>query len=140
MTAAMNRDQKRKHPRFRASDNALAARGDDPFALMDLSEGGLGIRFYGDRLLPNEILLDLFFLNRELALTGIRCRKVFEARVDKGMAGQVPEWRVGLQFTDPRPEMLKMLKYFRWTADQAFDLRKPREGEMGGSGEGEKKR
>jgi c-di-GMP-binding flagellar brake protein YcgR len=113
----MNRHQQRKHPRFRASENALAASGDNPFTLMDLSEGGVGIRFYGDRPLPNEIHLDLFFLNRELTLSGIHCRKVFEARVDKGMAGQMPEWHVGLQFKDPRPEMLKMLKHFRWTED-----------------------
>ena len=113
----MNWDKKRKHPRFKASESALAASGDDPYTLMDLSAGGVGIRFYGDQPLPNEIQLDLFFLNRELALTGIRCTKVFEARVDKGQAGQVPEWHVGLQFEDPGQEMLKILKHFRWTED-----------------------
>lgn len=113
----MNWDEKRKQPRFRASENALAASGDDPYTLMDLSAGGVGIRFCGDQPLPNEIHLDLFFLNRELALTGIRCKKVFEARIDKGQAGQMPEWHVGLQFEDPGPEMLKLLRYFRWTED-----------------------
>jgi len=110
-------EKKRKYPRFRPSENALAASGDDPYTLMDLSAGGVGIRFHGEQPLPNEIHLDLFFLNRDLTLTGIRCKKVFEARVDKGRAGQVPEWHVGLQFENPEPEMLKMLRHFRWTED-----------------------
>jgi hypothetical protein len=113
----MNWDEKRKYPRFKASDTALAASGGDPCTLMDLSTGGVGIQLYGDQPLPTEINLDLFFLNRELALSGIRCKKVFEARVDKGRAGQIHEWRVGLQFEDPGPEMLKILKHFRWTED-----------------------
>ncbi|MGD8352724.1 MAG: PilZ domain-containing protein [Pseudomonadota bacterium] len=110
-------EKKRKHPRFRASENALAASGDDPYTLMDLSAGGVGLRFYGDQPLPEEICLDLFFLDRELTLTGIRCKKIFEARIDKGRAGQVPEWHVGLQFQNPKTEMIQMLKYFRWTED-----------------------
>jgi c-di-GMP-binding flagellar brake protein YcgR len=113
----MTLEQKRKHPRFRASENALAASGDHPYTLMDLSAGGLGIRFYGDQQLPSEIQLDLFFLDREFTLKGIRCRKVFEARVDKGAGGQLPEWHVGLQFQNPGPEMLEMLRRFRWTED-----------------------
>jgi hypothetical protein len=84
---------------------------------MDLSAGGLGIRFYGDQPLPSELQLDLFFLDREFTLPGIRCRKVFENRVDKGATGQLPEWHVGLQFQDPRPEMVQMLRQFRWTED-----------------------
>ena len=108
-------DKRRKYPRFRASDNALAASGGDPYTLMDLSAGGLGIRFFGDQPLPSELQLDLFFLDREFTLTGIRCRKVFEARVDKGAGGQLPEWHVGLQFQNTGPEMLEMLRQFRWT-------------------------
>ena len=110
-------EKKRKHPRFRASESALAASGDDPYTLMDLSAGGIGIRFYGDQPLPNEIQLDLFFLDRELTITGLRCRKIFEARVDRGEAGQVPEWHVGLQFQNPETEMLQQLRQFRWTED-----------------------
>jgi hypothetical protein len=111
----MNWDEKRKYPRFKASDSALAASGDDPYTLMDLSAGGVGIRFCGDQLLPGEIPLDLFFLDRELALTGLRCKKVFESRVDSGRGGQVPEWHVGLQFEDIGPEKLRILRRFRWT-------------------------
>ena len=77
------------------------------------------MRFYGEKPLPDEIHLDLFFLNRDLALTGIPCRKIFEARVDKGQAGQVPEWYVGLQFQNPKAEMLEALRKFRWTEDHA---------------------
>ena len=113
----MNWDEKRKHPRFKASETALAASGGDPCTLMDLSTGGVGIQLFGEQPLPAEIDLDLFFLNRELELSGIRCKKVFEARVDKGQAGQMPEWRVGLQFEDPETEMLNKLKHFRWTED-----------------------
>ena len=113
----MNWDEKRKSPRIKASDSALAASGDDPYTLMDLSAGGVGVRFYGDQPLPGEIQLDLFFLNRDLALTGIRCKKIFEARVDTGRAGQMPEWHVGLQFQGIEPEKLEKLKNFRWTED-----------------------
>ena len=109
--------EKRAHPRFRASEAALAASGDDPYTLMDLSAGGVGIRFYRSHPLPGEIGLDLFFLDRELALNGIQCRKVFETRIDKGRAGQVPEWHAGLKFVDPEPEILELLKHFRWTED-----------------------
>ena len=111
----MTLEKKRRHPRFRAAENALAASGDDPYTLMDLSAGGVGLRFYGDQPLPEEILLDLFFLDRELTLTGIRCKKIFAARVDRGEAGQVPEWHVGLEFQNPQAEMIQMLKHFRWT-------------------------
>jgi hypothetical protein len=113
----MNWDEKRKDPRFKASDSALAASGGDPYTFMDLSAGGVGIRFCGDHPLPVEVLLDLFFLDRELAITGLRCKKIFESRVDSGRAGQVPEWHVGLQFEDIGPEDLKILRYFRWTED-----------------------
>ena len=113
----MNWDNKRKYPRFKPSESALAASGDDPYTLTDLSAGGVGIRFYGYQPLPSEIYLDLFFLNRELTLSGIHCKKVFEARVDKGTGGQVPEWHVGLEFLNPEKEMLSILRQFRWTED-----------------------
>ena len=113
----MNWDEKRKYPRFKASDSALASSGDDPYTLMDLGAGGVGIRFCGDHPLPGELSLDLFFLDRELALNGLRCKKIFESRVDSGRAGQVPEWHVGLQFEKLSPEQVKILRYFRWTED-----------------------
>ncbi len=111
----MDWEEKRKHPRFRAADNALAARGEDAYTLMDLSAGGVGIRYKGEHQLPEEIHLDLFFLNRELAVTGVRCRKVFEVRMDGAEEDQAPEWHVGLQFQAPGAELVETLRQFRWT-------------------------
>jgi hypothetical protein len=110
--------EKRKHPRFKAAEKALAAEKDDPYTLMDLSSGGLGIRYYGEQPLPAEIKIDLFFLDREFTLTGVRCRKVFEERHDQEDPEKIPEWHVGLQIVDPTPELMEKLRQFRWTENE----------------------
>jgi len=107
--------KKRRHPRFKAADNALAASREDPYTLMDLSAGGFGIRFYGDHPLPDEISIDLFFLDREFTLTDVRCRKVFEKILDPEEPDRVPKWHVGLQIIDPTSEVIEKLRQFRWT-------------------------
>jgi hypothetical protein len=110
--------EKRRHPRFRAADNALAADRDDPYTLMNLSSGGLGIRFYGEQPLPVEIDIDLFFLNREFVLTGLHCRKVFEKRNDQVGPDNFPEWQIGLQIMNPTPEQVENLRQFRWIENE----------------------
>lgn len=110
--------EKRKNPRFKAAEKALAAERDDPYTLMDLSSGGFGIRFYGEQPLPEEIHIDLFFLNREFTLSGIRCRKVFEIRHDQEDPDRIAEWHVGLQIMDPTPELMDKLKQFRWIENE----------------------
>jgi hypothetical protein len=114
----MDWEEKRTHPRFKAADNALAASRDDPYTLMDLSAGGFGIRFFGEKPLPVEISIDLFFLNREFALTGIRCRKIFEKKYDPIDPSKTSVWHVGLQIVDPKPEIVENLRLFRWTENE----------------------
>ena len=114
----MDFKEKRKHPRFKAAEKALAAKKDDPFTLMDLSSGGLGIRFYGENPLPDEIKIDLLFLDKEFALTGIRCKKVFEKKQQHEDSNRTPEWYVGLEIVEPTPELIEKLKQFRWTENE----------------------
>ncbi|MDF1536054.1 MAG: PilZ domain-containing protein [bacterium] len=108
-------EDKRRHPRFRAADSALAACGMEACALLDVSAGGLGIQYYGERPFPREISVDLLFLNRDLTLPGLFCRKVFEARKPNGKEGRLPVWHVGLEIVSPTPEMVQRLRHFRWT-------------------------
>jgi hypothetical protein len=112
---AMNLMEKRRYPRFRAAENALAAVGEEPFTLKDLSAGGFGVRYYGEQPLPEEVHMDLFFLDREFGLYGVRCRKVFEKMKVSGKAGGIPEWHVGLQILDPTTTVMKELHQFCWT-------------------------
>lgn len=114
----MDWQEKRKHHRFRAADKALAAEKDDPYTLIDLSSGGLGIRFYSEQPMPEEITIDLFFLNREFTLKGVRCRKVFEKKLEQEDPEKTPEWFVGLEIVDPTPELLEKLRQFRWTENE----------------------
>jgi len=111
--------EKRKHPRFKAADKALAACKDDSFTLMDLSAGGVGIRFFGEQPLPAVISIDLFFLNREFALTGVRCKKVFEKKYEPMGLQRVPEWHVGLEIVNPSQDMVQKLRQFRWTENES---------------------
>ena len=82
-------EDKRKHPRFRAADNALAAWGMESCALLDVSAGGLGVQHYGENPFPREVSVDLLFLNRDLTLPGLFCRKVFEVRKPNGKEGRL---------------------------------------------------
>ena len=115
MIRSERQDDKRKHPRFRAADNALAACGMEACALIDVSASGLGIQYYGEKSFPRETRVDLLFLNRDLTLPGLFCRKVFEARKPSEKDGRLPVWHVGLEIVDPTPEMIQRLRNFRWT-------------------------
>lgn len=114
----MDWKEKRKHPRFRAADKALAADKDDPYTLINLSSGGLGMKFYGEKPMWAEITIDLFFLNRELTLKDVHCRKVFEKKLQQETPGKIPEWFVGLEIIDPTPELIGKLRQFRWTENE----------------------
>ena len=114
----MDRKENRKSPRFKAAEKALAASRDDPYTLMDLSSGGLGIRYYGENPLPENVYIDLFFLNKEFTVTGIHCRKVFEKKLEPTDPKKTPEWYVGLQIVDPTPELVEKLRQFRWTENE----------------------
>jgi hypothetical protein len=110
----MDWPEKRRYPRFRAADSALAASRDDPLALTDLSAGGFGVRFYAYHPLPDEISLDLFFLDRDFTVTGVRCRKVFEKVNLPKEPGRMPERCAGLEMIDPAPKTLEKIREFRW--------------------------
>ncbi len=127
---AMDWAEKRKHPRFKAADNALAAVGEDPYTLMDLSAGGFGVRYYGDHPVPEEIHMDLFFLNREFTLSGVRCRKVFEKTYGLDRPDGVPEWHVGLQIIDPTTRIIEELRQFRWTQNDPDGTKHPETGKV----------
>jgi hypothetical protein len=115
MANTKTHEDKRKHPRFRAADSALAACGMEACALLDVSAGGLGVQYYGENPFPMELSVDLLFLNRDMTLPGLFCRKVFEARKPNGREGRLPVWHVGLEIVNPTPEMVERLRNFRWT-------------------------
>ncbi len=108
-------EEKRRHPRFRAANHVIAACGMEACPLLDVSAGGLGIQHYGETPFPKVVSIDLLFLNQDLALPGLFCRKVFEAKKPNGQKGRLPVWHVGLEIVSPTPEMVQRLRRFRWT-------------------------
>ena len=78
-------EDKRKHPRFRAADNALAAWGMESCALLDVSAGGLGVQHYGENPFPREVSVDLLFLYNPV-LPGVRACKQKKGQSEKQYA------------------------------------------------------
>jgi hypothetical protein len=81
-------------------------------ALDDISQTGIGLRYYGEEKLPQEFRVDLMFLLTDITLDGIRCRKVMERHLAPRKSGGQPFRHVGLEFIDPASDMLMRLECF----------------------------
>lgn len=107
-------EERRKHERFQAADQAIVVSDGIPCSLVDISRGGMGLRYAGDEELPEEMKVDLLYLSRDLHLSGIRCRKVTDEKVTRTTVfTYVTERRIGLQFTDVPEEAWEVLEEFR---------------------------
>lgn len=104
--------EKRKFPRFQAAETAFAIMEGEPMALDDISQTGIGLRFYGEEKLPQEFRVDLMFLLTDKTLDGIRCRKVTERHLAPRKSGGQPFRQIGLEFIDPAGDMLMGLEGF----------------------------
>ncbi len=106
-------EERRKYARRKAVDNAFAVSGGIPCSLVDVSEGGLGLKYTGDEPLPEQMTVDLMYLSRELVLNGIWCRKVSDEKVlRKTVFSYLTERRIGLEFIAPVEEMWEVLEEF----------------------------
>jgi c-di-GMP-binding flagellar brake protein YcgR len=107
-------EERRKHERYKAAEEVIAVSGGIPCSLVDLSQGGLGLKYAGDESLPEEMKVDLMFLSRDLHLSGIRCRKISDEKVTRTTVfSYVTERRIGLEFTDVPEATWEVLEEFR---------------------------
>jgi hypothetical protein len=104
--------EKRRFPRFPAALMAFAVTEGAPMALDDISQTGLGMRYYGEEKLPPEIDVDLMFLDSERELAGVRCRLTVDRRLTTREARGLFGRHIGLEFIEPTGELLSELEKF----------------------------
>lgn len=106
-------EERREHVRQPVTQDAFAVRAGRPCRLADLSRGGLGIFYFGEEDLDEEVRLDLVHATKNLYVEGVRCRKVTDVRTGRvKMFSYITDRRIGLQFLDPAPEVLAVLEHF----------------------------
>lgn len=104
--------EKRRFPRFPAALMAFAITEGSPMALDDISQAGLGMRYYGDERLPPEIQVDLMFIDSDHELSGLKCRLTVDRKLtpieSRGLFGR----HIGLEFIEPTGTLLAQLEKF----------------------------
>jgi hypothetical protein len=107
-------EEKRKHARYPASEMTFVVGLESPAQIMDVSEGGLGVRYKGSEALPEEMVVDLLNTYKSVIIDQIRCRKVRDETVGKvAVFTYISERRLGLEFLEPTPQQLSALELFR---------------------------
>jgi hypothetical protein len=107
-------EDKRRHNRYPASEMTFVVGLDSPGLIIDVSEGGLGVRYKGGEELPDEIVVDLLNAPKSVIIDQVRCRKVRDEMVGKvAVFSYISERRLGLQFLDPTPQQLSALELFK---------------------------
>ena len=106
--------ERRRHPRVRAAGMSYIVGLQMPGLVMDISDGGMGIRYKGIEDLPEEVVVDLINALKCLTIDGIRCRKTRDEK--KGQVtgfSYVQERHVGLQFLELNEAMISTLDHFK---------------------------
>jgi hypothetical protein len=106
-------DEKRKHTRYPVAELTYVVGLQSPGLVTDVSEGGLGVRYKGTDDLPDEMIIDLLNVTRNVHVDQVRCRKVRdEIRGKVAVFSYVSERRLGLQFVETNIDMLNALAKF----------------------------
>ena len=107
-------EEKRRHSRYTASEMAFVVGLENPGLIIDVSEGGLGVRYNGVEEVADEIIVDLINAPKSIVIEQVRCRKVRDETVGKvAVFSYVSERRLGLEFLDPTPQQISALVLFR---------------------------
>ncbi len=103
--------EKRRHPRHRTPEGAIAICGRKPFRLLDYSERGVGLRFYGKDEIDPDMDIILLVPEADLPSQGLSCRKVYDV-VQEGSATFTysRDRRIGLQFEEPQPDLVEAIR------------------------------
>ncbi|UCF30925.1 MAG: hypothetical protein JSV26_00360 [bacterium] len=101
----------RRHPRREAPDGSIAICGSKPFRLLDYSENGVGLRFYGDDDISEDMDIILLVPEKDLPGDELKCRKVYDVTMKKtGTFTYSRDRRIGLQFVEPQPDLVKAME------------------------------
>jgi hypothetical protein len=112
----MGMEEKRKHNRYPASEMTFVVGLENPGVIIDVSEGGLGIRYKGTEELPDEMVVDLLNAPKSVIIDRVRCRKVRDETSGKvAVFSYISERRLGLEFVEPTPQQLSALELFKGT-------------------------
>jgi|GEM_PF-5501587 len=105
--------ERRAYPRAEAEGMSYVAGLGRPGLVIDISEGGLGVLYKGAEDIPEEVLVDLINVAKNIFIDKIRCRKTRD--VKKGQVtgfSYVQERRLGLQFLNPSETGTGALRQF----------------------------
>ena len=100
----------RRFRRQTAPDGSIAISGTKPFRLLDYSEEGLGLRFYGEDEIGDDIGIVLLVPARALPGGELQCRKIYDVIQEPGgVFSFARDRRIGLQFMEPQPDLARVL-------------------------------
>jgi hypothetical protein len=105
---------RRKHTRVPASEMTYIVGLSSPGLIMDVSEGGLGVKYKGGEDLPDELTLDLLHASKSIIIDKVRCRKTRdETRGKVTVFSYISERHLGLQFLEPNGPFMGNLELFK---------------------------
>jgi len=106
--------ERRRHPRVQAAGMSYVVGLQMPGLVMDVSDGGIGVRYKGSEELPEEVVVDLINASKCVTIDGIRCRKTRDEK--KGQVtgfSYVQERHLGLQFLEHNEMLISTLGHFK---------------------------
>ena len=116
-------EDRRKHPRFPAAEMTYLVGLGSPAHIMDISYGGLGVKYKGVDDLPDEFTVDLLQSSKSLVIDRIKCRKTRDERLGRvTLYSYIQERRIGIQFMEPSRETLDSLRLLEENENTKRDL------------------
>jgi hypothetical protein len=107
-------EDRRKYPRFPASEMAYIVGLGSPAHITDISYGGLGVRYKGGNDLPDEFTVDLLQASKSVIIDRVKCRKTRDETMGKvTLFSYIQERRLGIEFLEPSPETFDSLVLFK---------------------------
>jgi len=110
----LDSSERRKYARFTVGEGAFAFINNIPFAIRNISEGGMKLQsVVFDESLPQELLLDIFLQNENFYLQNLPVRLVrFQKQSSASPFGNTHIQCFGLQFGDLTEQQKTRLDFF----------------------------
>ena len=103
---------RRTYPRRAVRKDAIARYNGQSGWVLNISKSGLSILYSNPAQWPDSLALDLVFMERGVAIDGIKCSRTWESGMDSVtvLGGKVMRRR-GLRFDEPdSPEIKKLME------------------------------
>lgn len=111
-------EERRKHPRFPAAKMAYLVGLGSPAQILNISYGGLCVRYKGEDDPPDEFVVDILQVSRSIIIDQVRCRKIWDETMGKAtLYSRVQERRLGIQFVEPSEETFESLLLFKGSGE-----------------------